>query len=161
MRKLFCWITCIIVAICLLPSTGAAAVVVTEMSTDSLGTNAVTWSSEFEDLDYTLGAQIVLTVTWTSSGVVEYDDVRFRSYTPKAKNDPALGTDPTFSYPGSDGANSVDVTFQFVDMHSDDGRGVAIGNGHFKLYLMVDEDGDGEIDAKAGFGFNIHAEDPQ
>lgn len=139
-----------------------AAPAATETCSDTLDATIVNWTCEFEDLDYTLGSVLTLTVTWSvDQGFADYDWVGFRSYTPKAKNDPALGTDPVITYPGSAGDNSVDIAFTFVEMHTCKDDGVAIGNGHFKLYLRVDEDGDGLTDATAGFGVNVHAEDPQ
>jgi hypothetical protein len=148
------------VAVFLAVGSAEGAVVVTGHDTDTVGTNEVTWISSFEDLDYTLGAPITLTVVWSSTGLVEFDNVGLRGYTPKSKNGAAQGTDPVFVYPGSAGANSVDITLTFLALHpAPDGLSLK-GNGHFTVYLRVDEDGDGATDSTAGFGVNVHVEDP-
>ncbi len=49
----------------------------------------------------------------------------------------------------------------FTDLHLDKDRNVEIGNAHFKLYLLVDEDGNDTLETEAGFGVNVHVEDPQ
>lgn len=162
MRKAVVMATMLIAGCIFFGGTAWAGLQVVETSTDTLGTTEVSWSSGFLDDDYTIGAVIVVTVSWSATGgAVEYDRVALRRYTPKAKGDPAIGTEPAITYPGSGGANSVDISFAFVDMHLDEDNSVQIGNGHFKLYLQVDEDGDGTTDSVAGFGVNIHAEDPQ
>ncbi len=151
---------CIIVA--LFGGTAQAQLAVVETSTDTLGATIITWDSGLEDLDYTLGDPIVMTVSWTvDEGMASYNDAVLRHYTPKSKKDPAVGDEPTFTYPGSAGDNSIDITFSFTELHSGNGGEVEIGNGHFTFLLDVDEDGDGEVDAVARFGTNIHVEDLQ
>ena len=138
-----------------------AQVAVVETSTDTLGATIITWDSDFEDLNYAVGDPVVMTVSWTvEAGMAAYEDAYLRHYTPKSKKDPALGDDPVFTYPGSIGENSVDITFSFSELHLGRERNVEISNGHFTFMLMVDEDGDGETDASARFGTNIHVEDP-
>ena len=139
--------------------TSWAAPLVVESDTDTLGATIITWESSFEDLDYTVGTPISLTVNWTvDAGSAAFDHFDLRQYTPKSKGDPAIGTDPIVS---ASGPNSVTVNFQFSDLHWDGDRLVDIGNGHFKLYLSVDEDGDSVPETVVGFGVNIHVEDPQ
>ncbi len=55
----------------------------------------------------------------------------------------------------------VTVDFAFTELHLDINRACEIGNAHFKLFLMVDTTGDGSPDTMAGFGVNVHVEDPQ
>ncbi|UCD30015.1 MAG: hypothetical protein JSV03_05945 [Planctomycetota bacterium] len=151
---------CILVA--LFSSVASAQVAVVETCTDTLGATIITWDSELEDLNYTMGDPITMTVTWTvDAGMATYNDAVLRHYTPKSKKDPAVGDEPTFTYPGSAGDNSVDIMFSFTELHLDEDNAVEIGNGHFTFLLDVDEDGDGEVDAVARFGTNIHVEDPQ
>lgn len=149
----------VMVAALFLAGTSWAAPVAVESETDTLGATIITWESSFEDLDYSVGDMITLTVNWTvDEGAAEFNEFTLRRYTPKSKMDPAVGTDPV-------GAgltdNSVTVTFWFSELHLDEDRLVDIGNGHFMLYLNVDEDGDGTPETRAGFGVNIHVEDPQ
>jgi len=149
----------VIVAALFLAGTSWAAPVAVESETDTLGATIITWESSFVDLDYSVGDMITLTVNWTvEEGAAEFDDFVLRSYTPKSKMDPAIGTDPV-SAGLTD--NSVTVTFWFSELHLDDNNFVDIGNGHYKLYLNVDEDGDGTPETVAGYGVNIHVEDPQ
>jgi len=137
----------------------SAAPIVVESETDTLGATIITWEASFEDLDYTLGNPIVLTVNWiVVEGSATYDSFVLRSYTPKTKIDPAIGTDPVVA---GNGDTSVTFEFLFSDLHYDEDYLVDIGNGHFKFFLMVDEDGDGTPETRAGFGVNIHVEDPQ
>lgn len=151
---------CFIVA--LFCGAAQAQVTAVETSTDTLGATIITWESGFEDLDYTLGDPIVMTVSWTvDEGLASYNDAVLRHYTPKSKNSPAVGDEPTFAYPGSAGDNSVDITFSFTELHSGKNADVAIGNGHFTILLDVDEDGDGVVETTARFGTNIHVEDPE
>lgn len=148
-------------AVIFLGVTGAeGAVVISGHDTDTIGTNEVTWTSGFGDLDYTVGAPVTITVIWASTGLVEFDDVSLRSYTPKTKKGAALGTDPTFVYPGSAGANSVDITCTFLALHpAPDGLSLH-GTGHFTVDLLVDEDGDGVTNSSASFGVNLYVKDP-
>jgi len=139
-----------------------AEVVPVELCTDTSGATIISFDCNFEDLDYTVGDPIVLTATWTvDAGAATFEEALLRHYTPKSKNDPAVGTEPTFTYPGSAGDNSVDISFSFSELHTCSDRNVEIGNGHFTLVLNVDKDGDGETDGLARYGVNIHVEDPQ
>ncbi|MFH2089743.1 MAG: hypothetical protein ABIK82_19050 [Pseudomonadota bacterium] len=138
-----------------------AQVVAVETSTETVGATTITWESNFEDLNYTVGDPILMTVSWTvDAGTATYNETVFRHYTPKSKNSPADGDEPTFTYPGSAGENSVDIAFTFTELHSGKKASVAIGNGHFTIKLDADEDGDGEVDTIACLGTNIHVEDP-
>ncbi|MFQ5653275.1 MAG: hypothetical protein ACE5GW_00915 [Planctomycetota bacterium] len=148
------------VALAITPALASLGLV--ETSTKTKGATTITWESSFADFDYTLGDTINMTVNWTvDAGVAEYDSFNLKRYTPRGR-DPATGTDPTVTYPGSNGDTSVDVSFSYTGMHYDDERNVEIGNAHFKLKLKIDKDGDGEVENKAaGYGVNVHAEDPQ
>lgn len=146
----------IYLALSLFPA--AATLQLVEKSTKTKGATTVTWDSSFQDMDYTLGDTITMTVTWTvDAGVATYDSFGLRGpkFTPKGK-DPATGTEPTVSQSG----NTVTVTFSFTDLHLDRERNVEIGNAKFKLYLWVDEDGNSVVETLAGYGVNIHVEDP-
>jgi hypothetical protein len=52
------------------------------------------------------------------------------------------------------------VKFRFTQLHCDKKRNVDIGNAHFSLLLYIDKDGDGTLESTAGYGVNLHAEDP-
>jgi len=141
-----------------------AALVLVETSTKTIGATTVTWESSSQDMDYTLGHTITMTMDWTvDAGAASYDSFALKRFTPKSKKDPATGTTPTVTYPGSNGANSVDVAFKFTGLHLDKDQvpNVDIGNAHLKLYLMIDKDGDGTPETRAGYGVNVHVEDPQ
>jgi len=79
------------------------------------------------------------------------------SFTPRSKKDPADGELISVN-PNDD---SVTVEFKFTDLHLCPRRNVEMGNAHFRLYLDVDMDGDGEPDKVEGYGVNVHVEDPQ
>lgn len=57
-----------------------------------------------------------------------------------------------------DTSATIEVTF--TDLHWSEEAQADIGNAHFKLHLLVDEDGDGQVETTAGFGVNLHVEDP-
>ncbi|MFQ5898236.1 MAG: hypothetical protein ACE5JN_08310, partial [Candidatus Methylomirabilia bacterium] len=104
------------------------------------------------------GTPIGTTVNWSvDAGAAAYDSFKLKRFTPKSKKDPAGGD--VFSATGS--ANSVTVSFRFTDLHLDKKRDVEIGNAHFKLYLWIDKDGNGTTETLAGYGVNVHVEDPQ
>ncbi|RMG55547.1 MAG: hypothetical protein D6723_02510 [Acidobacteria bacterium] len=150
----------IIVAFFMLGISAFAGLSVTEQSTKTKGATTVTWDSAFEDLDYTVGTPITMTVTWTAdTGIAEYEGFELKSFTPRSKKDPADGTLMNVS-PASDGT-SVTVEFVFTELHLDRKRNVEVGNAHFKLYLWIDKDGDGAVESVAGYGVNVHVEDPQ
>ncbi|MFQ6015245.1 MAG: hypothetical protein ACE5NP_07370 [Anaerolineae bacterium] len=149
-------------ALVLTATTVFAALEPIKTSTKTKGATTITWDSSFADFDYTRGHTINMTVNWTvDAGAAEYLGFRLKRYTPRSRKDPASGTTPTVTYPGSNGANSVDVSFAFTDLHLDKRRRVDIGNAHFKLYLTVDENGDGIPETVVGYGVNVHVEDPQ
>ena len=94
------------------------------------------------------------------------------SFTPRSKKDPANGEldkeateviDDSDDDDDGDGTyeGAVVVQFNFTDLHSCPRREVEMGNAHFKLYLDVDMDGDGELDKVVSYGVNVHVEDPQ
>jgi len=161
--KHFLWsVVGLILVMVLLTGPVWAALEKTESSTKTKGATTITWDSSFADFDYTLGDTIHMTVNWTvDAGAATYQSFVLKRYTPRSKKDPATGTTPVVLYPGSNGANSVDVAFKFTGLHFDKKRNVEIGNAHFKLYLMIDTDGDGAVDSRAGYGVNVHVEDPQ
>jgi hypothetical protein len=129
-----------------------------ERSTKTKGATTITWDSSFQDLDYTKGDPISIEVTWTvNAGAAEYESLSFKKATPRSKKDPALVDLIDVAY---DGGTMVAVTFRFTELHWDAERLVDMGNAHFKLYLIVDEDGDGAVDLLTGYGVNVHVEDP-
>jgi len=142
-------------------STTSASLRAAETSTESKGATTVAWESSFADLDYTLGDTLTVTINWTvDSGAASYDRFVLRGDTPTSKKDPAAITNDVVTYPGANGPTSVDVSFTFAELHLNAERNVEIGNGHFKLYLRVDADGDGRPETLAGYGVNVHVEDP-
>jgi hypothetical protein len=153
--------------ITLLAGSAYAALVLAERSTSTVGATTVTWDSSFQDLDYSVGDSVNMTVNWcVDAGVATFNgfERRGRGFTPTSKKDPVTGTDPTIgTVSDSSGAStcgSVPVTFQFTDLHFDEEGELEIGNAHFKLKLNVDSDGDGTTDKVASFGVNVHVEDP-
>lgn len=143
-------------------SMATATLSTTEMSTKTVGATTITWESSFHDLGYTLDDTVTMTVDWVvDAGAASYGSFVLKHYTPKSKKDPAAGTPLEVTYPGSSGANSVDVSFEFIKLHLDKERNVDIGNAHLKLWLDVDQDGDGVPETLAGFGVNVHVEDPR
>ena len=143
-----------------------------ETSTKTIRDTTITWDSSFKDCFYTLGEDITMTVEWT----VDAGTAEFKSFGLKEKknlngNGKAKGP-KAFTPRGNDPAegalirvtpdtNEVVVNFRFTELHFDEERNVEIGNAHFKLFLMVDEDGDEIVETQAGFGVNVHVEDPQ
>lgn len=146
----------------LLAVPASAEPTVADRDTEDHGATVVTFDSSFEDLDYAQGEPVTVTVTWTvDEGVAAYGGVTPRGprYTPRGP-DPAAGSEATAAHPGSAGAQSVDVTVTFTELHYDADRDVAIGNAHLSLLLEVDSDGDGQADTLAQHGVNLHVEDP-
>jgi hypothetical protein len=152
-----------------------------QTSTKTKGVTTITWDSSFQDLGYTLGNTIDMTVTWTvepppdattPAGRAEFVGFELRrgstdaskSFTPKSKKDPALGTlsvgaeseDAT-----TGGSVPVQLTFTKLHLDQEPDPDVDIGNAKLKLYLMVDTDGSGAVDTLVGYGVNVHVEDPQ
>lgn len=159
MRLVHILVIAAIVAIPFLATSANAQPVAVESSTDTLGLNEVMWTSGFADLNYVEGTPVTFTVSWTSTGVTQFDGVALRGYNPKSKG-AVQGTDPVFVSPGSAGANSVDITVTFLTLHFDGKSDAEIGVGHYTLQLLVDEDGDGVAESAAKFGVNLHVEDP-
>lgn len=132
-----------------------------ETSTESKGATTVSWQSSFADPDYTLGDTATITLNWTvDTGAASYDSFVLKGDTPTSKKDPAAVTNHVVTYPGANGPTSVDISITFTELHLDAQRNVETGNGHFKLYLRVDSDGDGRPETLVGYGVNVHVEDP-
>lgn len=139
-----------------------AALELQKRSTKTRGKTTITWDSSLADFNYTCNGDINMTVNWTvEDGAASYMGFKLKRFTPRSKKDPATGTTPGITYPGSNGANSVDVSFSFTGLHQDKRRKVDIGNAHFKMYLNIDKNGDGVLDSVAGYGVNVHVEDPK
>ncbi|RMF94451.1 MAG: hypothetical protein D6736_00015 [Nitrospinota bacterium] len=142
-----------------------------EQSTKTKGATTITWDSSFADFDYTLGEAIILHVDWTvDAGAALFSGVELKRFTPRSKKDPAEGTmdsvtliDDSDDDDNDDGIyeGTVEIELTFTALHLDKRRNVEIGNAHLKLYLAIDTDGDGEVDSVAGYGVNVHVEDPQ
>ncbi len=142
--------------------------------TETLGETSVSYDSCIQDLDYTVGDSITMTVDWmVTGGSCTFEDFVLKTkkvtpgdglakgnqgYTPVAQgnNSPALGTPPEITNSDSrDGTGGfVEVTFEFTELHSGRNGDVAIGNGHYKLIL------DCGLDGMAYLGVNVHVEDP-
>lgn len=140
-------------------SVGRGAITTVKWSTKTEGATTVTWTSSFEDVDYTVGDTVQVVVTWdVLAGVAQYEDfgLKGKGFTPVSLQDP-VGGDVLSIYPSG---KTVTIEFRFTDLHWNDEGLVDIGNAHFKLYLMVDSNGDGLIDTLTGYGVNVHVEDP-
>lgn len=154
------WIIAIALGLALLGLTGVALATLSleETSTKAKGATTITWGSSFQDLNYSLGDTITMTVNWTvDAGLATYDSFAPKRFTPTSQKDPADGQVLSTSQSG----NSVTVQFKFTDLHLDRVRNVEVGNAHFKLYLWIDQDGNGVVETLAGYGVNVHVEDPQ
>ncbi len=129
----------------------------------------VTWTSVIAGFDYTLGADYVGTVIWSVDlGSATHDGFGTKNgpntWTPKGKSKADVGGIMT---PGTPGEGTIDVTVSMDPMHLSEedydldgiidweGR---IGNGHFWLFLTVD-DGEGNAE-EVKLGVNFHLEDP-
>jgi len=154
------WIIAIALGLALfaLGARTAVALDLVETSTKTKGATTITWDSSFQDLNYSLGDTITMTVNWAvDQGAATYDSFALKRFTPKSQKDPADGQIINVSQ--SD--NAVTIQFKFTDLHLDAVRNVEVGNAHFKLYLWIDQDGDGATETLAGYGVNVHVEDPQ
>jgi len=139
-------------------SAGATLELVEWSEPKIIGATTVSVTSSWRDLKYVLGEEITMTVEWKIyKGTAKYEDFIFQRATPRARRDPAAVELIEVNYSGG---TVVTVRFRFTDLHLDAKRNVEIGNAHFKLYLMVDESGDGIVDLLAGFGVNVHVEHP-
>ena len=135
----------------------------------------VTWTSAFGGFDYTLGDVYTGQVAWSvdQGSATLSSPVGFGTRTPNQKGkrnswtprgqDPVDGTMAL----GAAGTGTQDVDVSMDPMHRGDedvdGDGTnewegLIGNGHFWLWLDVD-DGAGNVES-AKFGVNFHLEDP-
>ena len=168
----------VVVALALTATIVFAALELVGTDTRTNGVTTVTWDSRFADLDYTLGETITMTVTWNvDAGAAEYDSFGLRcpdnngsnspgkgsgqgciNFTPRSKKDPVAGEIVTPAVAIDD--NSTTIEFKFTELHLCPDRNVEMGNAHFKLYLNVDMDGDGEPDKVVGYGVNVHVEEP-
>ena len=81
------------------------------------------------------------------------------NFTPRSRRDPVDGTIVTEAVKNDD--DSITIEFKFTDLHLCPWRNAEIGNAHFKLYLNVDMDGDGDMDKVVSYGVNVHVEEPQ
>lgn len=123
-------------------------------STETLSNGVtLTWTSSFGGFDYNMRDDYPVTVTWSvDSGVATFMDFVDKSnvWTPKdKKNRPGKGVDGSWDFDGST------LTVTMTKMHrveEDDWLGY-MGNGHFKLELLVDG-------VKVKLGVNVHLEDP-
>jgi hypothetical protein len=155
------------VAMSLIGTPALAGLVLVEQDTKTVGETTITWDSSFEDLNYTVGETIEMSVHWTvDEGFGEFSDFDQRGpeFTPKGP-DPAdgelLGVDPIAdTAPASPDQGRVDVAFRFTELHCDRQKDVEIGNAHFSLFLNIDKDGDGRPDSVVGYGVNVHVEEP-
>ncbi|MFQ5775540.1 MAG: hypothetical protein ACE5GS_13545 [Kiloniellaceae bacterium] len=155
-------VTGALIAFCAAP---AFALDLVDTSSRTNGETTITWDSSFEDLDYTLGDPITMTVMWTFSGttpvvatpIFDAFVLKRKGFTPSSRKDPADGV---LEAVGPVSGSQVDVDFRFTCLHLDDERNVELGNAHFKLLLRIDKNGDGVLDSRAGYGVNVHVEDP-
>ncbi len=142
--------------------------------TEEIGaTMMITFDSCFQDLGYTLGNPIPMTFDWivTGDGTCTFDKVELRGkeYTPVSKRNspanssPAEGTVPMNIVEMGNGTSSGSVSFDvtFTRLHSGRNGDVAIGNGHYRVNLYCDTDGDSLDGTIVHLGVNLHVEDPQ
>ena len=155
------------VVLALVSTPAFASLVLVEQDTKTVGATTITWDSSFEDLNYTVGEPIAMSVHWTvDMGFGEFSDFDLRGpeFTPKGP-DPADGSLDSIVLVADTGEASpaegrVDVEFRFTELHCDEPRDVEIGNAHFSLFLNIDTDGDGSPDRVVGYGVNVHVEEP-
>lgn len=143
----------------IVPSLSVSSLENPEWSTKTIGSTTVRWTSSFQDFDYALGDELTVSVEWeVTSGYAEYQNfgLKGKGFTPVSPDDPASGE----LVSADQSSTTVTVVVRFTGLHWDAERQVDVGNAHFKLYLEVESDGDGVADTLAGFGVNIHVEDP-
>ncbi len=132
--------------------TSAFAALTEEQSTNIKGATTVTWDSSFVETEYTVGQPLTVDVDWH----VDAGSASFHSFGAKRNTwTPKKDVDGTWS---TSGTNPVTLTVTFNKLHYDARRQCLIGNGHFKLYLNIDKDGDGSEESVAGYGVNVHVE---
>lgn len=133
--------------------TAAFAALTEEQSTKIKGATTVTWDSSFVETEYTLGQPLTVYVDWQ----VDAGSASFNGFEAKKK----VWTPPKDVKGGwaAAGTNPVALTVTFTELHYDAKRQCLIGNGHFKLYLNIDQDGNGSQESIAGYGVNVHVED--
>jgi len=176
-KRILVHILLVVVALALTATIVFAALELVGTDTRTNGVTTVTWDSRFADLDYTLGETSTMTMTWNiDAGAAEYKSFSLRcpnnngstssgrgsergciSFTPRSKRDPVNGQ----AQITKNDDNSVIVELEFTDLHLDPLRNVEMGYAHFKLYLNVDMDGDGDMDKVVSYGVNVLVEEPQ
>ncbi len=132
--------------------TSAFAALTEEQSTNTKGATTITWDSSFVETAYTKDQPLKVDVNWkVDAGSASFNkfEAKRNTWTPKK--------DVNGTWLAS-GENPVTLTVTFNDLHYDARRQCWIGNGHFKLYLNIDKDGDGIEDSVAGYGVNVHVE---
>ena len=178
-RRILVLALLVVVGLALTATIVFAALGLPETSTRTNGVTKVTWDSSFADFSYTLSETITMTVTWIvdEGGVAEYVDFGLRcpdnngsnspgkgsgqgciNFTPRSKKDPVAGEIVTPAVAIDD--NSTTIEFKFTELHLCPDRNVEMGNAHFKLYLNVDMDDDGDMDKVLSYGVNVLVEDP-
>lgn len=137
-----------------------ATPVVVEWSEKISGVKTVEWTSSFKDSDYTLESAISITVEWdVTTGMAEFDnfDLKGKGFTPSSKKDPAFRSWVMIGQ----GDRWIEIGVTFDGLHWSEEELADIGNAHFKLWMMIAENGDGDVETLAGFGVNLHVEDPR
>ncbi len=115
----------------------------------------MTWTSSFGGFDYIMGEGYTVNVAWTVDGgtaTFESFVAKPNVWTPKYKeNRPGKGVNGTWDF--VEGTNGLTVIMAKMHRSEEEDWQGYIGNGHFKLELMVDG-------VKAKLGVNVHLEDP-
>ena len=176
-KRILVHILLVVVALALTATIVFAALELVGTDTRTNGVTTVTWDSRFAELDDTLGDTITMTMTWNvDAGTAEYESFGLRcpdnngsnsagkgsgrgciNFTPRSSRDPVNGQ----AQITKNDDNSVIVELEFTDLHLDPLRNVEMGNAHFRLYLNVDMDGNGDMDKVVGYGVNVLVEEPQ
>ena len=177
-KRILVHVLLVVVALALTATIVFAALELVGTDTRTNGVTTVTWDSRFAELDYTLGDTITMTMTWNvDAGTAEYESFGLRcpdnngsnstgrgsgrgciNFTPRSKRDSVDGQVTQIT---KNDDNSVTVELEFTDLHLDPLRNVEMGYAHFKLYLNVDMDGDGDMDKVVSYGVNVLVEEPQ
>lgn len=155
-----------VVAILVFSGRAFGALELVEQNTKTVGATTITWDSSFQDLSYTVGNTITMEVHWqVDAGRATFNNFVLRGprFTPKGP-DPAdgeLGNVALIQNTMNQGDEGVvEVQFRFTSLHCDAERQVEVGNAHFSLLLDIDQDGDGVLDSRVGYGVNVHVEQP-
>ena len=113
-------------------------------------TTTIVWESSWEDLNYTLGETIPLSVMWeVVAGSAEFQEfmARKKTFTPKGVTGNFMATTST--------DNSAEGVLVFTDLKSA-GKDKKKGTAHLTLWMTVDSTGDDEPDLDVGLGVNVH-----